>query len=233
MVNTAQSTGEPMRERRYGSVRMSVSLAPVIFPIDFADLAQALKKKQYEIIVEAPRAGIGQRVGGAGVIAKKGDVSIVADSERRFVGVDGRSPKDVSYSFEELTQILKDELWVDVHAQVAFYEVIMRLNVLARSNPTKAIAEFFEDLVGIQVLDSIIGERTSLFTIRLVPKDKLPSGNEWFDIRLEPDVSRPEQAMMVEIIYRKASYEDVRDFINTADQKIEAILDRLEQKRWL
>lgn len=231
MVNTVQSTGEPMRERRYGSVRMTVSLRPVIFPLDFVDLTQALKERQYDVTIDLPMAGIGRRVGGAGVIAKRGDISIVADSDRRFVGVDGRSPKDVSHSFEELTQILKDELWVDVHAQVAFYEVTMRLNVLARSNPTKIITGFFEHLEGIQVLESIIGERTSLFTIRLVPKDKLPSGNEWFDIRIEPDVSRPEQAVAVEIVYRKAAYKDVRNFIDTADQKIEAILDRLEQKR--
>lgn len=228
MVNTVQSTGEPMRERRYGRVRMTVTLTSVIFPLDFVDLTQALKKKQYDVTVDLPTAGIGRRVGGAGIVAKKGDISVVADSERRFVGVDGRSPKDVSSSFEQLAQILKDELWVDVHAQVAFYEVNMRLSVLARGNPTKAITKFFENLEGVQVLESIIGERTSLFTIRLVPKDKLPSGNEWFDIRLEPDVSRPERAMTVEIVYRKASYKDVRNFIDTVDQKIEAILDRLE-----
>jgi hypothetical protein len=231
MVNTVQPTGEPIRERRYGSVRMAVTLTSVIFPLDFVDLTQALKKNQYDVGIDLPMAGIGHRVGGAGVIAKKGGISVVADSERRFIGIDGRSPKDVSSSFEELTQILKKELWVDVYAQSAFYEINMRLNVLAHTNPTKAITKFFENLEGIQALESIIGEKTSLFTIRLVPKDKLPSGNEWFDIRLEPDVSRPERAMAVEIVYRKTSYKDVRNFIDTADQKIEAILDRLEQKK--
>jgi len=228
MVNTVQSTGEPMREKRYGSVRMTVSLTSVIFPFDFADLAQALKNKQYDITVDLPPAGIGARVGGTGTIAKRGDVSVVADSQRRFVGVDGRSPKDVLSSFEQLTQILKDELWVDVHAQGAYYEVIMRLSVLARGNPTAAITRFFEGMKGIKELESIIGEPASLFTVRLVPRDKLPSGNEWFDIRLEPDVSRPERAVAVEIVYRKASYKHVKDFVDTVDQKIEAILDRLE-----
>jgi len=228
MTNTTQSTGEPMHEKRYGSVSMTVGLSSLIFPIEFSDLTQALRSKQYDILVNLPPAGIGRRVGGTGIIAKKGGVSVVADSERRFVGVDGKSPKDALSSFEQLTQILKDELWVDVHAQGTYYEVIMRLTVLSRGNPTAAIAKFYNNLEGIKTLESIIGEPTCLFTIRLVPKDKLPGGSDWFDIRLEPDVSRPERAIVVEIVYRKTSYSHVKEFINTVDQKLEAILDELE-----
>jgi hypothetical protein len=228
MANTIQSTGESMHEKRYGSVKMTVSLSSVLFPIDFVELAQALKKKQYNIQIDLPPAGIGRRVGGTGIIAKKGDVSVVADSERRYVGVDGRSPNDALSSFEELTQILKDELWVDVHTQSAHYEVIIRLNALSRGNPTAAIAKFYNNLEGTKAFESIIGEPISLFTLRLVPKGKLPNGREWFDIKLEPDVSRPEHAFVVEIVYRKTSYTHVKKFISTVDQKIEAILDKLE-----
>lgn len=228
MNNTGQSSEAPTREKRYASVRMTVSLTPVIFPLDFADLAQALKNKGYDVTVELPPAGVGRRVGGAGTIAKKGEVSVAADSDRRFVGVDGRSPKDVLSSFEELTQVLKGELWIDVHAQAAYYEVIMRLNVLAHGNPTETIGRFFQSLESVQFLESIIGEPASLFTIRLIPKGKLPGDTEWFDIRIEPDVSRPKSAFMVEVVYRKANYKQVEDFLNTIEQKIDTILNKLE-----
>lgn len=228
MVNQGQYTKQPERNKKYASVRITVSLTPVIFPFDFADLAQTLKNKGYSVTVELPPAGIGGRVGGAGTIAKRGDVSIIADSERRFIGVDGKSPMDVVSSFEELTQILKDELWVDVQAQSAYYEFVTRLKVLAHGNAVLAAGKFFQNLKGVQSLASIIGESASLFTIRLIPTGKLPGDKEWFDIRIEPDVSRPENAFIVEIVYRKADYNRVKGFVDTIDQKIDAILDEVE-----
>lgn len=218
----------PRRNKKYASVRISVSLTPVIFPFDFTDLAQALKNRQYDVTVGLPPAGVGHRVGGAGTIATKGEVSIVADSDRRFIGVDGRSPKDVLSSFEELTQVLKDELWVDVHAEAAYYEGIVRLSVLARGNPMVTVRKLFQNLETVQFLESVIGEPTSLFTIRLIPKGKLPGDREWFDIRIEPDLSRPKSAYTVETVYRKANYDRVKGFVDTIDQKIDAILDKLE-----
>ena len=228
MVNQEQYTKQSGRNKRYASARITVSLTPVIFPFDFADLAQTLKDKGYSVTVELPPAGIGGRVGGAGTIAKRGDVSIIADSGRRFIGVDGKSPMDVVSSFEELTQILKDELWVDVQAQSAYYEFIARLNVLAHGNAVLAAGKFFQNLKGVQSLASIIGESASLFTIRLIPTGELPGDKEWFDIRIEPDVSRPENAFIVEIVYRKTSYNQVKGFVDTIDQKIDAILDEVE-----
>lgn len=228
MIESRQSAEQAEWNKKYASVRVTVSLNPVIFPLDFADLAQALKSREYDVTVEFPPAGVGRRVGGGGTIAKRGDISVVADSDRRFIGIDGRSPKAVLSSFEELTQILKDELWVDVGAQAAYYEVTMRLHVLARQSPTAAIGRFFQKLDGVQFLESIMGEPASLFTIRLVPKGKLPGDKEWFDIRIEPDTTRPEKAFAIEVVYRKASYGHVEGFVDSIDHKINAVLDKLE-----
>lgn len=228
MVNRPGSREGRQREKRYTNVRLTVSLRPVIFPLDFAALAQVLKNKQYELTAELPPPGLGRRVGGAGTIAKKGEVSVIADSDRRFIGIDGMSAKEVLSSFEQLTQILGDELWVDVRAEARYYEVVIRMHVLASGNPTAAIGRFFQNFEGLGDLESIMQESASLFTIRLVPKGKLPSGEEWFDIRLEPDVARPESAYAVEVVYRKSDYKNVTSFFGTIEQKIDSILDKLE-----
>ncbi len=224
------SGGMPGREKKYASVKLNASLRPVIFPIDFTDLARTLEKKQYEPTVEFPDVGLGKRVGGSGRIAKKGDIFVIADSDRQFIGIEGRTAKDVLSSFENLAQILKDDLWVDVHGQAGYYEVITRMHVLAGVNPTVAIGRFFDGLAGVKDLELIMGEPTALFSLRLISKGKLPSGEEWFDIRIEPDAARPGNTYVIEVVYRKSDYGQVKSFVNTIDQKIDAMLDKLEQE---
>jgi len=207
---------------------MTVTLTPVIFPLDLGNLTRTLKKKGFELSVQIPPTAIGTRMAGAGILARKGDVAVVADTERRFIGVDGTSVDDVLSSFEELTEVVKHELWVDVHAKAGYYESIIRMNVLGRNNPTEVVEGFFRDLDTAKSLETIIGEPTSLFTIRLVPRGKLTGEPEWFDIRIEPDVSRPDTTYIIEIVYRKLEYKSVIDFVSGIDQKIDAILDNME-----
>ena len=229
MTESSESGKAKKREKRYASIRLTVSFSSLIFPLDFADLAQALKHGGYDMTLDVPPGGLGKRVGGAGTIAKKGEVSIVADSERKFIGVDSRSVKDVLPSFEQLTQILKDTLWVDVHAQARYYEAIVQMRVQANGNPTASIGHFFRSFKNVKRLESVIGEAVSLFTIRLVPLNKLPSGEDWFDIKVEPDVSLPESAYKIEGVYRKTDYASVKTFVSSIEAKIDTILVRWTQ----
>ena len=222
------STETPDKEKRYVHVRLTVTLKPVIFPIDFRELVEALKKKRYEPIAEFPSPGVGGRVGGSGTIAKRGEIAVTADSQRRFIGVDARSIGNALSAFEEILELIQRELWLDVHGQASYYEIIVRMRVQGHTNPAVAISRFFQKLEGIGELDSIIGEPVSLFTIRLIPKDKLPSDEEWFDIRIEPDMSLPETAYVIEAVYRKSTWSQVENFAETVESKIDAILDKLE-----
>ncbi len=227
-MNQVQPTEQRGRDKNYANVRVTASLTPVIFPIDIGNLTRTLKKRGYESTMQVPPVSIGLRMGGAGTLARKGDIAITADSERRFIGIDGTSPNDVLSSFEELTEVIKNDLWVDVHGKAAYYEAIIRMNVLGRGNPTEVVGRFFQDLGTVKSLETIIGEATSLFTIRLVAKGKLTGDQEWFEIRIEPDVARPDSTYMIEIVYRKSEYGPVRDFVSTIDQKIDEILDKME-----
>ncbi|MBM4462887.1 MAG: hypothetical protein FJ012_06065 [Chloroflexi bacterium] len=230
MTSQTQCGEESRRNKNYANVRMTVTLAPVIFALDFGDLARALKKNGYDLALQVPPLAIGQRIGGSGIIAKKGNITIVADSERRYVGVDGTSLPDVLSSFDELTRIVKDDLWVDIRAKAAFYEAIVRMNVLGHVNPTETVESFFSNLDAVKALEPILGEPTSLFTIRLVPKGKLTGEQEWFEVKIEPDLARPDSTYMVEVVYRKSDYEKVKDFVSAIDQKIDLVLDKMEQK---
>lgn len=216
------------REKRYVHVRLTVTLKPVIFPIDFLELLEVLKKQGYEPVVELPSPSGGARLVGSGTIAKRGEISVAADSQRRFIGVDARSTGDAVSAFAEIVQAIRDGLWLDVRDQASYYEIIARMRVQGHANPAAAIGRFFQKLEGIGEIDSIIGEPVSLFTIRLIPKDKLPSDEEWFDIRIEPDMSLPETAYVIEAVYRKSTWSQVENFAETVESKIDAILDKLE-----
>lgn len=222
-----KKTGE--RKKRFANIRLSVVIGTTFFPIDLAELAQMLKDKDYQITAELPLPGIGRRIGGSGVIGRTGTVSVVADSDRRVVGVEGRCLQEVLLSFEQLMQILKDKLWVDTGARAVFFEAIVRFSVLSGKKPLEAVAKFFTGLKSVEDLESVVGEPLSLFTIRLVPRDGLPHQEEWFDIRIEPEAALADTAYSIEIIYRKALYDRVRDFLNTIEGKTDAILDILER----
>lgn len=80
------------------------------------------------------------------------------------------------------------------------------------------------EVEGIERLNEICGCEMKPFRLSLSNLDT-PLNDEWFHISLQPDVNRPHDKMLVEIIKRTPKFDDMRKFLD----KVKEILGMIEE----
>jgi len=168
--------------------RCGVNLNYVIFPIDIRELRHALAKNGYELSrvegIPPPPA----RISFAGKIARKGETTVVVESDSGGIGVVGRSLQEVNVSFNELAKVIDSELGISLYENVRFYWCTVHYKVATGKKPRNEIAKV-NNKDYIDQFSQILGEELSSFSVRLAPKDASPNRESWFDIAIEPDVT--------------------------------------------
>jgi hypothetical protein len=167
------------------------------------DLKSLLEKKGFKAeigsrIIEAPpfRAVKAD-------IAKRGNVAVLYDNDVSFVGVAGRSFKEVVDNFATLEATLKelDRIAFDKKSTV---EIVIRARVWTKKDPQKTIADFMKT-EKIEPFKKIFGHEVRPFTVSVVTQDpRITDNPNWFSLRIEPQIKNP-RYYFVELVYRNES----------------------------
>lgn len=182
------------------------------------DLKSLLEKRGFKIetgsrIIEAPpfravRADI----------AKRGSVSVLYDNELSFVGVSGRSFKEVIDDFALLGATLK-ELDPITFGKKSYIEIWLRARVWTKKDPQKTIAGFMKT-EKIKSFKNIFGNGVRPFALRVVTEDpRIMDNPNWFSLRIEPQIRNP-RYYFVELVFRN---ENVSKTLDMA-KKIEKVI---------
>ncbi len=156
-------------------------------------------------------------------IAKKEDISILYNNEVSFIGVAGKSFKDVKDNFLKLNEILKeiDSLML---SKVVDAEIIMRGRIWTNKDPQTSISNFM-NIKNKNKFEEIFGKKVRTFSIRVVTEDmKIMDNPNWFSLRIEPLANNP-RYYFIQFVYRNESLEDV---LAIADKIDEILLKSIE-----
>ncbi len=218
----ASSTLTPIR------VSLSARTDFIFFPIDYGDLINYLTKRGYVAATRTPPARGGVKIGVAGYIAQKGDNAVVFDPDKQVIGIEGTSPIDVAQAYEELEEIIVQDLKTELATSTKFYETISDSNVVSDRNPRKVL----ESLPGVADLSkrmsAAIGVEISPFGFRMGSRGLVPNQEEWMDIRVEPVTVRADSTYYVAIVYRSQSREKVKTFVESSGKIIPQIVRVIE-----
>ena len=211
-----------IEEARYG-----VRLNHVLFPLDFRDLRHALAKNGYELS-QPPRGlpGPPTRVRYGGDVARKGEISVIVESDSGEIGLVGRSLKEVKEAFEELSQITDSELGISLHENVRFHWCIVHFKVDTGKIPSKEIAKA-ENKDYIRKFGQVLGEDLSLFSVRVYPKDAIPNAENWFDIAIEPDILN-DKLYHVGVVFRSPDKRKSETFVRNLENNILKLIKVIE-----
>jgi hypothetical protein len=226
------ATQEEKQQRNFKNLtfRFSIRFNYLLFPFYIEDLLGQMAKTGYTLTVPPPPKipAKGIRLGGKGKIAQKGDVEIDVNDEKGVLGATSSSPALAMRSLNEMLQLIKDNLGVDLDERAAFYELIGGFDVETDKNPLERIGQISEKSRHFGQFNKILGENISNYTLRLVPRGRIPNQTEWFEIKIEPDVIKPTSDYVVSVIYRSKDKSAVERFTQDLTQKMTSIIDIIE-----
>jgi len=219
------------RNLKNPQIRFSMRFYYLLFPFDIAELVENLAKAGYTITMPRPPGvprGGSIRLGAVGRIAQKGDVAIDINDERGILGATSSSPEFATKGLNEVLQLVKTNLKVDLEGMATFYEMIGNLEVETDVNPLEKIDRLFERNKSFEEFGKIMNEDVSPFSLKLVPKGKIPNQTEWFEITIDPNVIKPTSAYRITVVYRSTDKDKVQGFVNESIEKVSRILDIIE-----
>jgi len=169
---------EAFSERiKEASVRCSIRLDYIIFPINVYDLFETLKEAGYEITTpplppKSPSASI--KVAFSGPFATKNGNIFDGNTDRAFFGVAGKTFESSYESLNEFLRLINEKLGVNLSENMSFQEIISSFNCSSEKSPIENISKVFGDCEMIPKLDSILQDKVSLYNLKIVPKGLNP-----------------------------------------------------------
>jgi hypothetical protein len=128
----------------------------------------------------------------SGDVARKGENMVYMDTSEGTIGVSGKSSGDVIGAFEDITNIILNNLGVNLNLNAWFNEIDAHYRVETGSSPVSNISRMIEDNPIYPKINAIIGEDVGSFSLRLSSKNSLPNSENWYDIGIEQDILSPE-----------------------------------------
>lgn len=212
-------------------VDYSVRLGYVIFPLDFRDLMDALVRNGYELPTPTrPLPPRPTRVGGTGTIARKGEYEVRVNTDMGVIGIHGKSLDATMDAFEELCKVISNELHLDLEKNVRLYMINAHYNLDTGKNPCDQIARVTGENPYFAKFDEILGRQISLFSIRLMPKGKIPNQEEWFDISIEPDILKV-GTYYIHLIFRNPDKKKSMNFIKSLEKTLIKLVEAIEGEK--
>lgn len=224
-------TNEAKKSLITESLRYSMVLDYVLFPVDVIELASILEREGYRMPRPFPEASSSARIGYGGTIGLKSDHSIHMDTDRQIIGIEAKSTEMLLGSFQTLlNEIIQREMGIDVSRKVKYSELIARFSITTGRSPISEIQKAFEGNVVLSHFGSILNEEVSLFNFRIVPKGVLPEATNWFEITVEPVILKSRTTYSIGAIYRRKNKSEVDDFIRGLDTTILRLIDAFESR---
>ncbi len=228
MVAT-ETKASKRRDFKNVSIRFSIRMNYVLPPFDAIELIDTLVKGGYTpTIPPQPRPPRGVRLGFAGPIARKGETTIDTNDERGILGATSPSPALAVQSLNELLQLIKSNLGIDLDKTVTFYEMIGHMDIDTDQNPLEKIGQIHKENTSLKEFSEILGKDVSVFSLRLIPRNEIPNQTEWLDITIEPDIIKTTSTYNVSAVYRSPDKSKVQKFTEEFMTKVSTMIDVIE-----
>jgi len=208
------------------TARYGVRLNHVIFPLDFTDLRRSLAKNGYELAPVNDMPITPSRIRYGGSIGRKGEETVFADSDTNEIGIIGRSLQAAFSSFEDLANLIKNELGIDLHENVKFYWAVSNFKISTGKTPRQVLAKIANKEC-VDKFSQIIGIDLSSYTLRLGTKDASPNRDNWFEVSIEPDLVN-DRLYYVGSVFRKPIRSDTETFVKSFENSLMNLIRAIE-----
>ena len=203
------------------AARTSVSFNHVILPFDLRDLVTCLDVLDYRMpgpLPPEPSSGPPSMTWGAtGPVGHKG--SFVADMniEKQFIGVSGGDPSSNFNEVSDLVDLMEKEGMVS-HERIRYYEFQGRYRI----QTDRGLQSMLKSGDGSAIVKNgsrAFGKEMGLFTARLAAKDLETDSSDYFEIFIEPRITRPRSEIGISAVYRNSDSKAFGKFLSRFEER--------------
>lgn len=228
-MSTPEEKAQKIGNLKDASIRFSIRFNYVLFPFDTGELISILTKYGYAPAAPppplAPSRGI--RFAMTGTIARKGGMTIDINDDRGILAATAPSSTLAISGLNEVLQLIRTNLNVDLEKQASFYELIGHGAFETDKNPLETIGKITKGNKVIEKLSEVLGEDVSLWTLKLASRGHVPNQVEWFDLTIEPDLMRS-STYNVSAVFRSQDKSRVQKFTEEFTSNIPNLIDAIE-----
>jgi hypothetical protein len=191
------------------------------FPLKISELANGLEKRGYEISPDLPVARPPVMLGGSGVIARKGKTMIHVETRRQILTIVDISTKSALECFDEITNMLKEDYKINIEGLIELHEFNAQYEVPTERQAFETIAKNVEVPILNQIGEAL-EKKLWLLELRFGGAGMKFNSSNWFECTIEPNLARND-SFLVNITYRNKEQKEVRNFMESFEEKVNAI----------
>jgi hypothetical protein len=210
--------------------RLSVRFNHVIFPIDVREFSEGLQKIGYSPLAQflpLPTMGKGMATGR---IAAKGNSVIDINCERQFIGLQNQNIETLIADFDELIELLKDKRYFGEGIHPRFIEFQGHFECWSKKNPLVILKKVSSALEIIKTGETIFDSPSALYHIRIVPAEKPIDSDDFYELIIEPNSTRPTQSYEIALVFRDHEMNKTIATVENVLPNITKIMQDLEAK---
>jgi len=208
--------------------RLALVFKSMFFPMVFPDCVDSLSNRGFSVKPFPPKtAFVGNRAYVSGRVAERDDTIVELNSERHILACEGLNLTDVVSIMNELIDITQKDFLVSMN-DVDYLELNANLVVTSDKKAVNRLRELYADTKVMKQFSDILKTAVGSFSITLAPKEVLPTDRKWFDIRIEPRITKPTKEYFVHLVFRNRDIKDVLDFSNSMESTIRRLLSVVE-----
>ncbi len=195
-------------------------------PFVHPDLVISLKEKKYSL-QQIPPIPPGPRAYIDGYIAMKNECLVETNNEKKLLAVDGVDNEKTIQVMKDIISMSQKDFNVNLDTDLDFIELTAHCIIATDKNPLEAFNKFKS--CTFDRFTELLGSEATLFGVRLTPNNSPPSSKYWYDIQIQPRLTKSDKEYYVSIIYRAEDVEKVIDFCQKINSKIESIITLIEE----
>ncbi len=195
-------------------------------PFVYPDLMVSLKERKYSL-QQTPSIAPGPRTYIDGYIAIKNECLIETNNEMKLLAVEGTDNEKITQIMEDLVAMSQKDFSINLDTDLDYMELTANYIVTTDKNPLDVFHKFKSG--PFDKFSELLGSDSTLFGIRLVPNNLSPSSRYWYDVQVQPRLTKSDKEYYVSIIYRSEDRGKVMDFSQKINDTVSSIITFIEE----
>ena len=192
---------------------------------DAREIAEIMQKLGCKPIAGLPPPEFGVRIGMAGYIAEKDRNRIYIDTDKQVFRVVSFDFVDFLNSLNMLESIV-NEIKVRYNVLPDFYELAWELMIETEKNVLEIFQKQSQKISLLNDFNSEFDLNFAIFGIRLF--SGTPNSPKWFDIRIEPNLSKNGMGYHIGVIYRDKDWSGFSEYVVKIPDIIKKLIEHIE-----
>lgn len=160
-------------------------------------------------------------------VGKKADVNIFHDPVKGVIGIVSKKIESTFNVFNEIVEILRKDLTLDLNTTVKYYEIIYIL-FLSSTKPPWEVVKTYVGSEKVGGIGAIMGRDIGVSTINFCNYKGIPTDEKWYSLSIEPAIKNPEQ-YCVKITFRSPDISEIKKHSKELQKEIIEVVKSIEE----